>query len=159
MATAAPDQEKTGLGNYFIANYPPFSFWKTTYLPDAERALNSPPKPGGRVVVYTVNKLTPVAAAAWAVPFRFHHAVKSLIWRTEEKDTFPVAYRMNTRGDLRRVFGRHGFREAAFAFLDDCRTFARFRVLNHAELLARSALRAVGLRYPENCLLGVYERV
>ena len=28
MATTAADQEKTGLGNYFIANYPPFSFWK-----------------------------------------------------------------------------------------------------------------------------------
>jgi SAM-dependent methyltransferase len=116
-------------------------------------------KPGGRVVVYTVNRLTPVAAAAWAVPFRFHHAVKTAVWRTEEKDTFPVAYRMNTRGDLRSLFTAHGFREAAFAYLDDCRTLARFRVLNHAELLARSALRAVGLRYPENCLLGVYERV
>ena len=33
--------EKTGLGNYFIANYPPFSFWKPSYLPDAITALNS----------------------------------------------------------------------------------------------------------------------
>jgi hypothetical protein len=24
--TAAAQQEKTGLGNYFVANYPPFSF-------------------------------------------------------------------------------------------------------------------------------------
>ena len=33
-------QEKTGLGNYFVANYPPFSFWKPTYLPDAQAALD-----------------------------------------------------------------------------------------------------------------------
>ena len=33
MTTAAVDQEKTGLGNYFIANYPPFSFWKPSFLP------------------------------------------------------------------------------------------------------------------------------
>src|SRR5437764_13507595 len=52
MSTAAPDQEKTGLGNYFIANYPPFSFWKNAYLPDAERALNSPPKPGVPLGLY-----------------------------------------------------------------------------------------------------------
>src|SRR5207248_10428131 len=52
MATVAPDQEKTGLGNYFIANYPPFSFWKNAYLPDAERALNSPPKPGVPLGLY-----------------------------------------------------------------------------------------------------------
>jgi oxygen-independent coproporphyrinogen III oxidase len=43
-ATAA-DQEKTGLGNYFIANYPPFSYWKPQFLPDAERVLNSAPVP------------------------------------------------------------------------------------------------------------------
>ena len=29
MTVSAAEQEKTGLGNYFIANYPPFSFWKT----------------------------------------------------------------------------------------------------------------------------------
>jgi oxygen-independent coproporphyrinogen-3 oxidase len=52
MATAVPDQEKTGLGNYFIANYPPFSFWKSTYLPDAERAVHSPPKPGVPLGLY-----------------------------------------------------------------------------------------------------------
>src|SRR5438105_14771997 len=52
MATAAPDQEKTGLGNYFIANYPPFSFWKSTYLPDAAAALNAPPRPGVPLGLY-----------------------------------------------------------------------------------------------------------
>ena len=41
MTVSAAEQEKTGLGNYFIANYPPFSFWKNTYLPDAESALNA----------------------------------------------------------------------------------------------------------------------
>jgi oxygen-independent coproporphyrinogen-3 oxidase len=52
MPTATADQEKTGLGNYFIANYPPFSFWKNTYLPDAEKALDSPPKPGVPLGLY-----------------------------------------------------------------------------------------------------------
>ena len=35
----ADPREKTGLGNYFVANYPPFSRWKPTYLPDARAAL------------------------------------------------------------------------------------------------------------------------
>jgi len=52
MTTTAPDQEKTGLGNYFIANYPPFSFWKPTYLPEAVAALNSPPRPGVPLGLY-----------------------------------------------------------------------------------------------------------
>src|SRR5260370_26910744 len=45
-------QEKTGLGNYFVANYPPFSFWKPTYLPDAHRALATPPKPDTPLGLY-----------------------------------------------------------------------------------------------------------
>ncbi len=44
MATAESTQERTGLGNYFVANYPPFSFWNQTSLPEARAALHSPPK-------------------------------------------------------------------------------------------------------------------
>lgn len=52
MSIAAADQEKTGLGNYFIANYPPFSAWKNSYLPEARRALESPPEPGVPLGLY-----------------------------------------------------------------------------------------------------------
>src|SRR5436305_1761638 len=44
--TTAVDQEKTGLGNYFIANYPPFAYWKPQHVSDAEAVMNSPPAPG-----------------------------------------------------------------------------------------------------------------
>jgi oxygen-independent coproporphyrinogen-3 oxidase len=50
--TATADQEKTGLGNYFIANYPPFSFWKPAHVPDAAAALNRPPAPGTPLGLY-----------------------------------------------------------------------------------------------------------
>jgi oxygen-independent coproporphyrinogen III oxidase len=50
--TAAVDQEKTGLGNYFIANYPPFSFWKPNYVEHALGAINAPPKPGVPLGLY-----------------------------------------------------------------------------------------------------------
>jgi oxygen-independent coproporphyrinogen-3 oxidase len=52
MTTAAVDQEKTGLGNYFIANYPPFSAWKNTYNAEALQALQSPPRPGVPLGLY-----------------------------------------------------------------------------------------------------------
>ncbi len=38
-------QEKTGLGNYFVANYPPFSFWTPDGLTAAQRALQTPSAP------------------------------------------------------------------------------------------------------------------
>jgi len=37
-------QEKTGLGNYFVANYPPFSAWKPAHLPLAQSVLHAPPQ-------------------------------------------------------------------------------------------------------------------
>jgi oxygen-independent coproporphyrinogen-3 oxidase len=50
MADAS--QEKTGLGNYFVANYPPFSAWKAEHLPAARAALASSPRPGTPLGLY-----------------------------------------------------------------------------------------------------------
>ena len=50
--TAEANQEKTGLGNYFVANYPPFSFWKPAHVPAALAALNAPPKPDTPLGLY-----------------------------------------------------------------------------------------------------------
>src|SRR5437764_13266401 len=52
MPMTETNQEKTGLGNYFVANYPPFSFWKQDHLPKALAALNAPPKPGTPLGLY-----------------------------------------------------------------------------------------------------------
>jgi 2-polyprenyl-3-methyl-5-hydroxy-6-metoxy-1,4-benzoquinol methylase len=116
-------------------------------------------KCGGKVVIYTINQWSPVPMITWLVPFRLHHLPKRLLWQTDPKDTFPVAYHLNTRRVLRRIFEQHRFREAAFGHLDDCRTFSRFRSLLTLELCLWRGLRAIGLRYPENCLLGIYERI
>jgi oxygen-independent coproporphyrinogen-3 oxidase len=45
-------QEKTGLGNYFVANYPPFSAWKPEFLPAARAALDSQPVAGTPLGLY-----------------------------------------------------------------------------------------------------------
>jgi oxygen-independent coproporphyrinogen-3 oxidase len=52
MTIAESTQEKTGLGNYFVANYPPFSFWKPAHLPEAHAVLHAPPKPGTPLGLY-----------------------------------------------------------------------------------------------------------
>jgi 2-polyprenyl-3-methyl-5-hydroxy-6-metoxy-1,4-benzoquinol methylase len=115
-------------------------------------------KPGGRTVVYTVNRWAPMTVLSGLTPIGVHHAVKKLLWRTEEKDTFPVEYKMNTRSTLKGLFTAAGFREHRFHRLDDCRTLARWKATLTSELMLRKALRVAGLGYPESCLLGVYER-
>src|SRR3954469_6055454 len=36
-------QKETTVGNYFVSNYPPFSFWKPELVPEVFAALERPP--------------------------------------------------------------------------------------------------------------------
>jgi SAM-dependent methyltransferase len=125
----------------------------------AVQSLAGLTRPGGRVVIYTVNKWSPVTLLSAASPLSFHHWTKRLFWDAEEKDTFPTAYRMNTRRALRDSFGHFGFEEEKFLRLDDCRTLGMWRWSSAMELVTWKVLRAVGLHYPENCLLGIYRKL
>jgi SAM-dependent methyltransferase len=116
-------------------------------------------RPGGKVVVYTVNRWAPVSVISLVTPFWLHHPAKRILWGSEEKDTFPVVYKMNTRRRLATLFQGGGFKECYFAYLDDCRTFASSRLLSRVEFLSWRMLHSLGSRYPENCLLGIYERL
>lgn len=52
-AVAAPPIEKqTTAGNYFVSNYPPFSFWKPELAGELYAALDRPPIPGTALGVY-----------------------------------------------------------------------------------------------------------
>ncbi len=113
-------------------------------------------KPGGTVIVFTVDRWAPLSVMSALTPFGLHHPVKRLFWGGDERDTFPVQYRMNTRADLSTVFMREGFAETGFAYLDDLSTFGRFRSLGALELRLWSAWRRLGRPYPERCLLGIY---
>jgi oxygen-independent coproporphyrinogen III oxidase len=46
-----PDEETT-VGNYFISNYPPYSFWTQDHSSEAYAALERPPAPGTALGVY-----------------------------------------------------------------------------------------------------------
>ncbi|MFN4261077.1 MAG: coproporphyrinogen-III oxidase family protein [Gemmataceae bacterium] len=52
MTMTEATQEKTSLGNYFVANYPPFSFWSAEHLPAAQQALHATPVPGTPLGLY-----------------------------------------------------------------------------------------------------------
>lgn len=114
---------------------------------------------GGLVVIYTPWKWAPMSLAASVVPFRLHNRLKRLIWDSEERDTFPTAYRMNTRKDLRRLFTTYGFDEVYYCHVDDCSVLTRFASLNWMEIQIRNVLCRAKLPYPEFCILAVYERV
>jgi len=48
----ASDKDKTTAGNYFVSNYPPFSFWKPEYVNEVEAAANRAPAPDRTLGMY-----------------------------------------------------------------------------------------------------------
>jgi SAM-dependent methyltransferase len=116
-------------------------------------------KPGGRVVVYTPSRWSPVCIAASLIPFWLHKPITCAVWGLSGEDTFRTFYRMNTRNRLRRLFQEGGFKEIAFARLDNCTSFRGLRVLCFLDLCFWWVLHKLRLKYPISELLGVYERV
>ena len=51
-ATPPPVEHQTTVGNYFVSNYPPFSFWKPEHVAEARAALARPAQPGVPLGVY-----------------------------------------------------------------------------------------------------------
>src|SRR5664279_1145371 len=50
--TITPAEKETAVGNYFVSNYPPFSFWKPEHVGEVAAALGRPPKPDTALGVY-----------------------------------------------------------------------------------------------------------
>jgi hypothetical protein len=112
----------------------------------------------GLVVIYTPWKWSPMSRVASVVPFAFHNRLKRLIWNSESRDTFPTAYRMNTRLELKRLFEDRGFNEVYFCDVDDCSIFTHYRAVNALEISFRNLALKLGVTYPEHCLFGIYQR-
>ena len=106
-------------------------------------------EPGGKAVVYTVSRWAPMTVLSACTPMAVHHFAKKVLWGGEEKDTFPVAYLMNTRARLNGLFTAAGFRELRFYRLDDCRTFANWQATLTLDLMLWKALRTAGIGHPE----------
>jgi oxygen-independent coproporphyrinogen III oxidase len=49
---AVPLQKETTVGNYFVSNYPPYSFWKPEYAGEIFAAIERPPRPGTPLGIY-----------------------------------------------------------------------------------------------------------
>ena len=122
-------------------------------------ALNFCAHSGSIVVIYTVFKYSPIPLLTNLVPFTMRHPIKKWLWSTEEKDTFPTCFLMNTRRTLDQLFNNGGFTEELFLRLDDCRTSNKFAALQRIELVLWSLFNTLKLHYPEHCILGVYRKI
>ncbi len=114
--------------------------------------------PEGVVIIYTINRFSPIPIITYLLPFSLHYKIKKIFWGGEEKDTFPVAYKMNTRKTLKNLFEKYDFVEHDFKYLDDLSTSLRFNFFSFFELTVWKFLNFFHIRYPEFNLLGTYKR-
>lgn len=75
-------------------------------------------KPGGRIVFLTANLWDYGTMVARLIPNRFHARIVKAVEGRPEEDTFPTAYKTNTRGDVDRLAANAGLAVEAFEYLN-----------------------------------------
>ena len=86
-------------------------------------------RPGGRVVFLTANMWDYGTLVARMVPNRLHGKVVKVVEGREEEDTFPTAYKTNTRGDVDRLAKSAGLTVQDFEYLSQYPNYLMFNGL------------------------------
>jgi len=83
-------------------------------------------RPGGAIVFLTANMWDYGTLVARAVPNRFHSRIVKTVEGRAEEDTFPTAYKTNTRRDVDRLAAASGLRVEAFEYLSQYPNYLMF---------------------------------
>lgn len=83
-------------------------------------------RPGGKAVFLTANMWDYGTLAARMVPNRFHARVVKAVEGREEEDTFPTAYKTNTRADVNRLAAGAGLVVQDFEYLSQYPNYLMF---------------------------------
>ena len=117
------------------------------HVTDPERAyaeIHRVLKPGGHFVFLTANIYDYASVAAMLIPNRFHARIVRLTEGRAEEDTFPTAYKCNSKRKIRQLCDRHGLSIAEFHYLGQYPNYFSFnRVLHYAASLYEMGLRNV----------------
>lgn len=83
-------------------------------------------RPGGAVVFLTANMWDYGTLVARLVPNRFHAGIVRHVEGRAEEDTFPTAYKTNTRADVDRLSASAGLRVESFEYLSQYPNYLMF---------------------------------
>jgi SAM-dependent methyltransferase len=88
-------------------------------------------RPGGYLCMRTTNAMSYFGVAARVIPDRLHSAVvqRAYVDPRKEEDVFPIRYRCNTVGAVRRALDRHGFQHCVYGYQSDPAHFGFSRAL------------------------------
>lgn len=83
-------------------------------------------KPGGRLVFLTANSWDYGTMIAKLVPNRFHSKIVKVVEGRPEEDTFPTAFKTNSRRDVDRLAQANGFVVSSFKYLGQYPSYFMF---------------------------------
>ncbi len=83
-------------------------------------------KPGGAVIFLTANMWDYGTLVARLVPNRFHAAIVKSVEGRGEEDTFPTAYKTNTRSEVERLAANAGLKVESFDYLSQYPNYLMF---------------------------------
>ena len=109
-------------------------------------------KPGGHFIFLTANVWDYASIIAKLIPNRFHPWIVSKTEGRPQHDVFPVAYRTNTRGAVRKWASQAGFEIATFRYLGQYPSYFMFN--GFLFLLATGYEKLINKIEPLNFLQG-----
>lgn len=117
-------------------------------------------KPGGKVIVHTVNKFFPPIILGRLLPHRLRQMLNRVASGTHEEDTFPTYYRANSRKDLDRLARRAGLRTVTLRHVSHHPSYFLFSVPVYrvAVSLEQVTRRHESLRFLRHMIHAVLER-
>ena len=86
-------------------------------------------KPGGQLIFLTANMWDYGTLVARLVPNRFHSGIVKRVEGRAEEDTFPTAYKTNTRADVDRLAQGAGLTVQSFEYLGQYPNYLMFNGL------------------------------
>lgn len=101
-------------------------------------------RPGGRLIFLTANMWDYGTLAARLVPNRFHARVVKAVEGRAEEDTFPTAYKTNTRHDVDQLAAGAGLRVERFEYLSQ---YPNYLMFNGALFLLGTAFEKLISRF------------
>lgn len=135
--------------------------WVVEHLEHPERAaqeIHRVLRPGGRLVFLTPNAWNYNAWLVRAVPNRFHHLFTRPLYGRQDRDTYPVRYRMNTPRRVEQVLRDAGFRQVRLVLNGDPSYISFNQPLFRTASLLERWLDRPRLRFAKVHLIGLYER-